>query len=524
VVSQVVDSDNTFSVSLILACESIGSRGTYVGLGSKSGAYKITSDVHYVLLSSVFRGERFAQGRIMKLSGLMLLTLSSVLPPFALAQSLPPDGGLLITRVNSEQWQIRLIAGTTHQQFSGVVESDVPITAVLSTRLESGDSAKLLTPTSLGAIFAVWPGGTDGVNFSASADAKLCLRDTGSSSVHMYLGNGLADAVPVTAPVALTSADACGDAIPPVPPVSARKYHPGHYTVMVKGADAQTFMATALQPGMVGIAKRYLWRSLEPTQGAYDFSMIKSDLAWAAANGTRLVVMIEYKTFKDEKAGPAYLDPYEFRNKAGGYTLELWSPVVIARYNALVKAFGAQVDSNSNFEGLGNQESSLSLDSATLKTLGYTPEKYRDALINMLSAATVSLPTSRVFWFMNFLVGNQSYIGAIAAAVAPLGVAMGGPDVWPDNQSLETGAYPYYTQFAGKMPLFIQCEDINYAQPHMTSGYATKDWTMPELYNFALTKLHVNYMFWMRVPKSVNSAAYNWNDALPVIAAHPTLN
>ena len=96
----------------------------------------------------------------------------------------------------------------------------------------------------------------------------------------------------------------------------------------------------------------------------------------------------------------------------------------------------------------------------------------------MLSAATVSLPTSRVFWYMNFLVGNQSYIGAIAAAVAPLGVVMGGPDDWPDNQSLETMAYPYYTQFAGKMPLFIQVEGINYAEPHMTSGYATKDWTM----------------------------------------------
>jgi hypothetical protein len=234
--------------------------------------------------------------------------------------------------------------------------------------------------------------------------------------------------------------------------------------------------------------------------------------------------VITYKTVNGEKDGPAYLDSYELRNKSGGYTLELWSPTVVTRYNALVKALGAQVDSISSFEGLGNQESALSLDSATLKSLGYTPEKYRDALKNMLSAATVSLPTSRMFWYMNFLTGNQSYIGTIAAAVAPLGVAMGGPDDWPDNQSLETAAYPYYTQFAGKMPLFIQVEGVNYAEPHMTSGYATKYWTMLELYNFALTKLHVNYMFWMRIPKPANSAAYDWNDALPVIAAHRTLN
>ena len=94
----------------------------------------------------------------------------------------------------------------------------------------------------------------------------------------------------------------------------------------------------------------------------------------------------------------------------------------------------------------------------------------------------------------------------------------------PDDQSLETNAYPYYTQFAGKMPLFIQVEGSNYAALHMTSGYATKYWTMPELYNFALNKLHVNYMFWMRIPKPANADAYDWFDALPVIAAHPALN
>ena len=101
---------------------------------------------------------------------------------------------------------------------------------------------------------------------------------------------------------------------------------------------------------------------------------------------------------------------------------------------------------------------------------------------------------------------------------------MGGPDDLPDDQNLETNAYPYYTQFAGKMPLFIQVENSNYAALHMTSGYTTKYWTMLELYQFALTKLHVNYMFWMRIKSPVNSQAYDWYDALKVIAAHPTLN
>ena len=461
----------------------------------------------------------------MKLSGLRLVAVGCLLLPCAMAYGRSPDSGLLITRVNSEQWQIQLIAGSAREQFSGVVESDMPITAVRGTRLERTDSAKLLTSTSLGTIFSVAPGGVDGVTFTAKPGASLCLRDAGSTGVHMYLGDSLADAVPVMAPAALTSVDACGDALTPVPGASGRKYHPGHYTIVVNGVGAQNFMTSSLTPGMTGIVRRYTWRSIEPTQGVYDFSVIKSDLAWATAHGTHFVVVIDYDSVNPgENDGPAYLSAYEVRNQAGGYTLELWSPVVVARYNALVKALGAQVDSISSFEGLGNQETSLNLSSATLKSLGYTPELYRDALINVLSASTVSLPTSRVFWYMNFLTGNQAYIGTIAAAVAPLGVVMGGPDDWPDNKSLESSAYPYYPQFAGKMPLFIQVEGANYAEPHMTSGYSTKDWTMLELYQFALTNLHVNYMFWMRIPKPANASAYDWSDALPVIAAHPTLN
>ena len=52
------------------------------------------------------------------------------------------------------------------------------------------------------------------------------------------------------------------------------------------------------------------------------------------------------------------------------------------------------------------------------------------------------------------------------------------------------------------MHLGIQVEDICYRALHETSGYSTKYWTMPELFRYARDKLHVNYMFWVRIPKS----------------------
>src|SRR6478736_5964055 len=137
----------------------------------------------------------------MKISTLMVLILCFALAPLAMAAGTPPTSGLLITHVNSQQWQVQLFSGSTAQRFSGVMDSNMQITGVQTVRLESKDSAKLLTPTSLGATFAAWPGGSDGVSFTVSAGATLCLRDTGSTGVKMYLGDSLQSATAVNAPV-----------------------------------------------------------------------------------------------------------------------------------------------------------------------------------------------------------------------------------------------------------------------------------------------------------------------------------
>jgi hypothetical protein len=458
----------------------------------------------------------------MKVSASLVAIVVSVLAPLAVARAATPTSGLLVTQVSSQQWQVRLVSSTSVQRFSGTIQSSQPITGLQAYKLEATDSVSLQSATTLGATLAAWPGGTDGFNFTTAAGAKLCLRDTSGGGVPVYLGASLTSAVAATAPVAIGGTDACGTTtVSSPPPSGARKFHVGQWIVMGRDADSQNLMADAIKPGVMGLVKRYSWRALEPTEGAYDFSELASDLAWAAANGMHLIAMIEDKTFILERPDPAYLDAYTPRNRAGGYTMVRWNPTVVARFNALVKALGAKFDSNASFEGIATQETSLGLDSATLSAFGYTAEKYRDAYINELTAATVSLPTSRVFWFMNFLVGGQDYIADIASAVAGKGVVMGGPDVWPDNKSLQSKVYPFYTQFYGKLPLFGQVENVCYSEPHMTSGYNTKYWTMPELFNYARGTMHVNYMFWVRVTKPSPSDAYDWNDALPVVAANP---
>jgi hypothetical protein len=460
---------------------------------------------------------------MLKILGRLTLLLVLALSPLAMAASTRPDSGMLISRTSTESWQIRLVADTQAQQFSGVLESSVAFSSVSAVNLEQSDIASLSSADTLGMTLSVLPGRMDGVNFSVSADAKLCLRDTGSVGVQIYLGTSVDDAVPVSAPVALTGADACGATPPPPPPATGRKNHRGHYIALLRGVDSQSVMANSVMPGVVGFMKRYTWRDLEPAQGSYDFSEIQSDLTFAAGQGMRLIVMIEDKTFVLERPTPAYLDAYTLRNVAGGYSVLRWSPFVVDRFKALIGALGQRFDANPTFEGIATQETAHGFSDAQMDANGYTPEKYRDAYINILSHAGAAMPTSRIFWFMNFFARKQSYIADIASAVASRGVVMGGPDIQPDNGALVRMTYPIYDQMQGKIPMFGQVEPSCYSHEHATSA-PTKYWTMPELFRFGRDDMHVNYIFWARVPKSRFADSYDWLDALPVIDSNPTIN
>jgi hypothetical protein len=190
----------------------------------------------------------------------------------------------------------------------------------------------------------------------------------------------------------------------------------------------------------------------------------------------------------------------------------------------LVRALGERFDSNPRFEGIATSESAHGVEPAVLEATGYTPEIYRDTLIDVLTSATESFPTSRVFWYMNFLYGQNYYMGEIARRVAPLGVVMGGPDVMPDEIALQLHPYPFYDGFAGRMPLFGQVEPSCYHHPHADPFAPTTYWTPAELFEYARDELHVSYIFWHRWRWRIHADSYTWWDAIPAIENNPTFN
>lgn len=316
---------------------------------------------------------------------------------------------------------------------------------------------------------------------------------------------------------------ACGPPSQPLPEAQ-RKFHPGHY-VSIGKAEAPKGFGVALGKGITGVQMRYRWAELEPEPDHYDFAAVARDLDAAKSAGVQLVVLIEDKSFTDDVPTPAYLnEKYTVRNHNRGFSALRWDPYVVERLEQLVAKLGAQFDCNPNFEGVGFQETSPSLDDSALDASGYTPEKYRDALISLLRSASTSVPRSRVFWYMNFLPRNQRYVGDIAKAVIGTGVVMGGPDILPDNRALQKRVYPYYDEFRGRLKLFNSMQHNSYRHRHGGNDSAGSYWSMDELFQFARNKLHVDYLFWDYHPQRVPPDSHNWDDALEVIARNPTFS
>ena len=189
--------------------------------------------------------------------------------------------------------------------------------------------------------------------------------------------------------------------------------------------------------------------------------------------------------------------------------------------NLLMKALG-RFDGNWNFEGVATQETALSLDSTVRNSHGYTPEKMRDAYIDILSTAAASMPHLTGL-LVHELPRRQP---AVHCRRRKCRRGEGCGHGWTRRHAGQPGAkkmtYPFYDQFQFKMPMFAQVETVCYAHRHMTSGYRTKYWTMQELFRYARDDMHVDYVFWVRLPKPSPWDSYAYPDALPVIANNPT--
>jgi chitodextrinase len=346
-------------------------------------------------------------------------------------------------------------------------------------------------------------------------------------------------------------------------PAPSRMYPAGHWTIfqaalrnnqwrnsaanrIVRSADGQTVITK-------GFWKRYSWRQLEPTQGAYSFitnpttDELRLDLAWAATNGVKLVPMITTRAFgTGVSEAPAYLDPYVVTGNDGHRFTALWDPYVQTRYNALIKAIGDTFDGTTAFAGTATGETAMDSADATDAMLGiggpvptgklyvpYTVARARDGFISIILNAWAELPTTRFYWMTNFHRGDQdgSTIADVINAVVTAGkqgvLVLCGPDLLPGLPSLETRFYPYFDQFKDTIPLCLHCQNDSYSHP--LTGLPEDDDTPPfytptQLIDSGIANQHLNFIVWTYLANPQVTGGYSYTDAITAMRARPTFN
>jgi hypothetical protein len=335
-------------------------------------------------------------------------------------------------------------------------------------------------------------------------------------------------AVLATAPLGAQAAD----------PSDAVKWHPGHYVTVVGQGGGDERLDAVLDElerhrDLRGAQIRYAWAALEPERGHYDFGPIDRDLSRLAAIHKRLFVLVQTKSFGvGASAVPAYLHSEEFgggafelatpADKEGGYrqqglhgeNIALWNDAVRDRLVALLKALGERFDRQPYLEGVALTETAMGRPA---HALGADAKErfFRNQLI-VAQSLRGAFPTTVTMQFVNF---PKDILPWFVAGLRDKGVGLGGPDVFLDDPSLNTGAYPYYTQLSGVVPLGPSVQHEDYVARRARGPHDPP--SVDALFRFARDTLHANYIFWTR---RLYGKEHPYRDVLELLESEPLRN
>jgi hypothetical protein len=342
---------------------------------------------------------------------------------------------------------------------------------------------------------------------------------------------------------------------------ASRKWYPGHWLSIGNSSGRRGTYHTGNGtsdlldlPGVQGVQLRYPWIDLEPSPGSFNFGPVKtsytnsersirSDLWRCSQAGSQLMVMLEDKSFSSTNPMPTDLRAAQYvqANDNGGYTAARWNETVVARWGALIQAIGDAFDGHPNFYGIAFLETAIGYDAAAQAATNYTAAGYRDSMIAQLQAASDGCPTSRVFWYQNFMPTSSTdfHLDTVAEMISTYnggsannGILMGGPDILPDSTSINSRIIPRYLEQFGEVDLFCSMQNDSYRHVHTTTSpdprvpgltwAAGSTWTMPHMFVYARDYMKLTHIVWNFL---VASSGQEWEpDGRLVVAANPTFN
>jgi len=238
-------------------------------------------------------------------------------------------------------------------------------------------------------------------------------------------------------------------------------------------------------------------------------------------------VQFSYKKFFVKgRSVPDYLTGDEYGGGVYGESdLVIWNSNVIARFEAMLAAFGKEFDHDPNLEAVNLPETALG-PPGQLAKLAESPPKgiepynekaYLAALKRQVFALRHAFPKTVVIQYMNF---PETLIDEVSDYAMEIGVGMGGPDVYPREGSRlsdpQTGVYRLYQKLAGTVPMGAAVQKENYSlaakklsgwgRVHLGMVVPGDEIPFPvrDHLQMAQTQLKLNYVFWFMEPTRLN--------------------
>lgn len=260
-----------------------------------------------------------------------------------------------------------------------------------------------------------------------------------------------------------------------------------------------------------GAQLKFTWRELEPAPGRYDFSKIEKDLEFLHSKGKRLFIQLQDATFDPvRKAVPRYLlQEAKYNGGAApeysdaetvpqGWVARRWDPAVRERFHELLLALGRRFDGR--IAGINLPETAVEFgESGKRYPEGFTPEKYKDAVILNMRALKRAFPRSVTIQYANFMPGewmpehDHSYLRSVYRAAKGMGVGVGGPDLLPYKRGQMAHSYRLIAAIAGAVPVGIAVQDGNYEH---VAAKTKRRVNIADLMDFARGFLKADYIFW----------------------------
>lgn len=168
------------------------------------------------------------------------------------------------------------------------------------------------------------------------------------------------------------------------------------------------------------------------------------------------------------------------------------------------------------------------------------PGLYKQNLLRMIIESKRAMKHSQFFWYANFIPSdNGRILDQMIERLVPHEVVVGGPDILPYRRQLKARNYPLYRKHKDAVPLFCAAQEDSYAHhkndtrnngPNEIRGNEGRPKIHPEgvlpmreIYEYAVRKLFVNYIFWnYYYPDDPRQRSFD--DVYQVIKRNPAFN